>query len=51
MLIVDERKIFVEEVIDTWHGPDHRYFKLRGDDGQLYIIRHDTTTATWELTR
>jgi hypothetical protein len=50
MLLIDERKIFVEEVLDSWLGPDHRYFKLKGDDGEVYIIRQDTTSGTWELT-
>jgi len=27
------RHIEVAEVIDRWLGPDHRYFKVRGDDG------------------
>jgi hypothetical protein len=50
MLLIDERKIFVEEVLDSWLGPDHRYFKLKGDDGEVYIIRQDTTSGTWDLT-
>lgn len=50
MLLLDERKIFVEEVLDSWLGPDHRYFKLKGDDGEVYIIRQDATSGTWELT-
>jgi hypothetical protein len=29
---------------------DHRYFKIKGDDGDVYIIRQDTVTGTWELT-
>jgi len=50
MLLIDERKIFVGEVLDSWLGPDHRYFKLKGDDGEVYIIRQDTTSGSWELT-
>jgi hypothetical protein len=50
VLYIDERKVFVEEVMDTWHGPDHRYFKLKGDDGDVYVIRQDTTSGGWELT-
>jgi hypothetical protein len=50
MLLVDDRKIFVEEVLDKWQGPDHRYFKLKGDDGEVYIIRQDTAAGIWELT-
>lgn len=49
MLMIDDRKIFVEEVLDRWLGPDHRYFKLKGDDGRVYIVRQDTTTTGWEL--
>lgn len=44
-----QRKIDVIELLDRWLAPDHRYFKLRGDDGCLYILRHDTTAGGWEL--
>jgi hypothetical protein len=44
-----ERKIEVIETVDRWLGPDHRYFKCRGDDGALYIIRNDATADAWEL--
>lgn len=50
MLQIDDRKVFVEEVLDAWLAPDHRYFKVKGDDGDTYIIRQDTTTKAWELT-
>ncbi|MCK4536368.1 MAG: hypothetical protein KAT93_05105 [Desulfuromonadales bacterium] len=45
-----KRCIEVATVIDRWLAPDHRYFKLRGDDGGLYILRHDTIAQRWELT-
>ncbi len=45
-----ERKVEVVEILDRWLSPDHRYFKLRGEDGGLYIIRHDTESDAWELT-
>jgi hypothetical protein len=44
------RKIEVLEVIDGWLAPNHRYFKVSGNDGGLYIIRHDMETDRWELT-
>ena len=28
---------FVEELLDQWYGPDGIYFKVRADDGNLYI--------------
>ena len=44
-----ERKIKVIRVIDRWLAPDHRYFKILGDDRAFYIIRHDTHRWSWEL--
>ena len=41
--------IEVIEVLDRWLAPDHRYFKLLGDDGATYIIRHDSVSGQWEL--
>ena len=49
-LILSDRRIAVAEVLDAWLAPDHRYFKLRGDDGNTYLVRHDERSETWELT-
>ena len=43
------RKIRVKKVLDRWLDPTHRYFKLWGDDGDVYLVRHDTLTGDWEL--
>jgi len=43
------RRIEVVEVLDRWLAPDHRYFKVRGDDGDLYILRQEVTGGNWEL--
>jgi hypothetical protein len=43
------KRVAVREILDTWHGPDHTYFKLTGDDGIRYCIRHDLETDAWEL--
>jgi hypothetical protein len=48
--LLQERKIEVVEVVDRWLAPDHRYFKVRGDDGSIYIIRHDVVRDQWQLT-
>jgi len=45
-----ERTFQVREILDSWHGEDHTYFKLIADDGNLYIIRHNRGADTWELT-
>ena len=46
----ESRKIEVKKILDRWLNPEHRYFKLLGDDEGIYIIRHDMNTLTWELT-
>ena len=38
-----------QAVIDRWLGPDHRYFKVLGEDGGVYILRHDVQRWAWEL--
>ena len=45
-----DRYVEVVDVIDRWLAPDHRYFKIKGDDGDTYIIRHDVLYDRWELT-
>jgi hypothetical protein len=40
----------VIDVLDRWLAPDHRYFKVDGDDGCRYILRHDVASGGWELT-
>jgi hypothetical protein len=47
---LDDRQIEISEVVDRWLDPDHRYFKVVGDDGATYILRHDSETDAWELT-
>jgi adenosine kinase len=44
-----ERKVKVLEVVDRWLDPEHRYFKVVGDDGAGYILRHDVRTWRWDL--
>ncbi len=49
-ILVGDRRIGVVEVLDQWLAPEHRYFKLRGDDGDIYLVRHDVASQVWELT-
>ncbi len=46
----DSRSVAIVEVLDRWPGHNYRYFKVKGEDGSLYILRHDETRAEWELT-
>jgi len=49
-LILGDHRISVAEVLDAWLAPDYRYFKMRGADGDTYVVRHDEKSSTWELT-
>jgi hypothetical protein len=44
-----ERRIAVLEILDRWVAPDHRYFRIKADDGNLYVLRSDDTTGEWTL--
>lgn len=44
------KKIEVQKVLDRWIAPDHRYFKVSGDDNAVYILRHDVESWHWDLT-
>jgi hypothetical protein len=48
---LSERDYMVEEIVDQWYGPDDAFFKVRADDGNLYILRRGTsaTEEEWSL--
>jgi hypothetical protein len=41
----------VEAVLDQWYDPEHIFYKVRADNGNLYILRQQTSTPerTWDL--
>ncbi len=48
---LDEHAYRVEAVLDQWYGPEDVFFKLRADDGIVYILRRQTSApdGDWEL--
>ncbi|MBZ5723296.1 MAG: hypothetical protein LAO03_23415 [Acidobacteriia bacterium] len=48
---LEGHEYMVEEVLDQWYGPEHVFFKLRADDGNVYILRHETSVpdGEWDL--
>lgn len=44
-----ERWRQVREVVDRWYGPDCSYFRVRADDGNLYVLRLDEGAQEWSL--
>ena len=47
---IGKRCIEITEVLDRWLDPAYRYFKVRGDDKGIYILRHTTEENLWEMT-
>ena len=46
---LNQQCIEITEVLDRWLAPDHRFFKVLGEDGRQYILRYDTETEHWEM--
>ena len=48
---LEDRQYMVEEIFDQWYGPQDAYYKVRADDGNLYILRRETSTpdGSWHL--
>jgi hypothetical protein len=45
------RQYRVKAVLDQWYEPDNTSYKVKADDGNLYILRHKTSepSGTWDL--
>ena len=44
-----DQSYFVRAVVDQWYEPDGAYFKVRADDANVYVLRHDTNSDEWTL--
>ena len=44
-----ERRLDVAELADRWLSPEHRYYRVKADDGDFYILRYDEIRGVWEL--
>lgn len=44
------RRVTIAVVLDRWLAFDHRYFKVRDESGDEYILRHDMLLGVWDLT-
>jgi hypothetical protein len=48
---LDGHSYMVKELLDQWYGPDDVFFKVLADDGNLYILKKETSTSegSWSL--
>lgn len=40
------REYAIEAVLDQWYGPDHIFFKVRAENGEVYVLRHETRSGS-----
>ena len=48
--VLGEQTIEVDDLLDRWYGDDADYFRVRGGDGHLYVLKHLRDHDRWELT-
>jgi len=48
---LESKQYQVEAVLDQWYDPESIYYKVRADDGNVYILRQQTCTpeGSWDL--
>jgi hypothetical protein len=42
-------RLAIVAILDRWMAPEHRYFKVKAEDGRSFVLRHDTASGDWEL--
>jgi hypothetical protein len=47
--LLGERWLTVEDVLDRWYDPHAIYFRVRADDGGVYVLKHDEREDAWTL--
>jgi len=44
-----ERTLEVQDILDRWYSEDARYFRVRADDGDTYVLKYLQREQVWEL--
>lgn len=47
--VMGSRSAEVEEVVDRWYGEHASYFRVLGNDENLYILKGPIAEGDWEL--
>ena len=47
--VLGEQTIEVDDLLDRWYGDDADYFRVRGGDGHLYVLKYLREDDRWEL--
>lgn len=47
---IGDLRVEVVEVVDRWLEREYRYFRVKGGNDKIYLLRYKTTRDSWELT-
>lgn len=47
--VLGGRPFEVDELDGRWYSPEATYFRVRANDGNYYVLRHDETQDSWTL--
>lgn len=47
---IGDLRVEVVEVVDRWFEPEYRYFRVKGGNDKIYLLRYKTNRDSWELT-
>ncbi len=46
---LEGKELKVEEIIDRWYGEEYDYFKVKADDGNVYILKWHRKEDFWSI--
>jgi len=46
-LIIDDKTLKVEKIIDQWRSPGCNCYKVLAENGKVYILKHDLVKDIW----
>ena len=47
--VLGDQTIEIDDLLDRWYGGDADYFRVRGRDGHVYVLKHIRDEDSWEL--
>ena len=49
VVVLGDRRLHVLGIARRWQDVDARYFQVRLEDGDRYVLRHDERSDEWSL--
>ena len=47
--VLGDRPIKIEQIMDRWYSPQGSYYRVSGNDGNIYILKGAAGGESWEL--